>query len=422
MLCPECRRYNDDDRVVCAYCGKVLEHEMPDAEEEELMRFRQGRHLRQQETQGDEQPRRHRRSGGASRAFEDPMPPENPETTGAIYGQSESLANTGFFYGDDEMEIARAEQDRQERYDAAKKAVPVDGLVKRRSRTRRARMYQKAVNWAHVTIAVFILMIVSTLGFLLFLRNTQTGQVWVARWGYDANADALWTVGEECFDRGEVNRAIECFTAAREKNKEAGEPNAEGLMLLGEAYEAQGNLPAAEEVYAYVYTTVQPTLAEAYRAQVRVLREQGRDAEAAALLQIAYQQTGQPTFRSQRLDILPAIPTVDVPGGYYTERKSVQLLQLQEYSIVYTFNPLAVLPQDGILYEGPIELGEGEHELRAVAVYGDLVSDPIKVTYQIYMPTPLSPEANLAPGTYNSPRTNVRLWKRELSKEELEKK
>lgn len=420
MLCPECRRYNDDDRFVCAYCGKVLEHELPDAEEAELMRFRQGRHLRQQESQGDVQPRR-RRSGGASRAFEDPMPPESPETTGAIYGQSESLANTGFFYGDDEMENARAEQDRKERYDAAQNAMPVEGLTKRRSRARRARMYQRAVNWAHVAIAVFILMIVGTLGFLLFLRNTETGQVWVARWGYDASAAALWTVGEECFDRGEVNRAIECFTAAREKNREAGEPNAEGLMLLGEAYEAQGDLAAAEEVYAYVYTEVEPTLAEAYRAQVRVLREQGRDAEAAELLQVAYQQTGQPTFRSQRLDILPTIPTVDVPGGYYTERKSIQLQQLQEYSVVYTFNPLAVLPEDGILYEGPIELGEGEHELRAVAVYGDLVSDPIKVTYQIYMPTPLSPEANLAPGTYNSARTNVRLWKRELSDEELEK-
>ena len=308
-----------------------------------------------------------------------------------------------------------------EAYEQPHAAGIQESQYQRRSRVKRHLSHRRMINWAYVLIALILLVIVAAAGTLVFLRNTEAGQVIVARWGYDASAEAMWIVGEECFDRGEVDRAIGYFTAAREKNKEAGEPNADGLMLLGEAYEAQGNLPAAEEVYAYVYTTVQPSLAEAYRAQVRVLREQGRDAEAAALLQIAYQQTGQPTFRSQRLDILPSIPTVDVAAGYYTERKSVQLLQLQEYSVYYTLNPLAVLPEEGILYEGPIELGEGEHELRAVAVYGDLVSDPLKVTYQIYMPTPLSPEANLAPGTYNSARTNVRLWKRELDDEELEK-
>ena len=50
MLCPQCGRYNDDDKVVCDYCGTPLERELPDTgEEEELMRFRQGRHLRQAE-------------------------------------------------------------------------------------------------------------------------------------------------------------------------------------------------------------------------------------------------------------------------------------------------------------------------------------------------------------------------------------
>ena len=39
-------------------------------------------------------------------------------------------------------------------------------------------------------------------------------------------------------------------------------------------------------------------------------------AEAAALLQLAYQKTGVANFRSQRLEILPAIPTVSVPAGY----------------------------------------------------------------------------------------------------------
>ena len=98
MLCPECGRYNEDDKVVCIYCGKLLEKEMPETGEEELMRFRQGRHLRH-DTPRTDMPRRRR--SGASRAFEDPKPPETPESTGAVYGQRESLSNTGRFYGDD---------------------------------------------------------------------------------------------------------------------------------------------------------------------------------------------------------------------------------------------------------------------------------------------------------------------------------
>ncbi len=446
MLCPKCGWYNDEDRVVCVNCGKLLgsdepaegaeaegespadmqmEPGMPGEPEPELMRRRQGRHLCKAEDGAEEKPRQGR-SGGASRAFEYPLPPQTPESTGEFYGRSESLSSTGHLYGDaeelllDDMNPETVQRNGRQQ-NAPVRELDVTEVHLRHSRLRRNKIYQRAVNWAHVAIGAFVFLIVATLGFLLFLRNTPTGQVLVARWGYDASADAMWTVGAECFERGEVVRAIEYFTTAREKDKEAGTPDKDGLLQLGEAYEAMGNLTAAEEVYAYVYTTVDPTSEEAYRAQVRVLRELGRDAEAAALLQLAYQQTGLVNFRTQRLEILPSIPTVDVAGGYYTEKKTVRLIQQQEYSIVYTLDPLATLPEGGVLYEGPIELGEGEHDLRAVAVYGDLVSDPVRVSYQIYMPTPLQPDANLAPGTYDSARKNVRLWPGKLDEEDLEK-
>lgn len=438
MLCPVCGTYAGDDAIVCAKCGKLLERAATDNGEEELMKFRQGRHLRdkqQKETEKPEQPVR----TGRSRAFEDPMPPETPESTGAVYAQREVLSSTGRFYGlesdaysgdaADGLDYGDSgrgglwhELDDYAQEDGAQRPAAIQSReYQRRSRVKRQLNRRRAINWAHVIIAMILLSIGAFVGVVLFLTRTESGQVIMARMGKDATSAAMWQVGEELYNNYDRDKAIEYFLIAREKDEEAETPNAAGLLMLGEAYEAAGDLAAAEEVYAYVYTEVVPSAPEAYTNQVRVLQAMGRDAEAAVLLQTAYEKTGQGTFRTKRAEILPSVPTSSVMAGYYTEKKSVRLMQAQEYSIMYTLDPFAVLPEDGILYEEPIVLGEGEHELRAVAVYGDLVSDPMKVTYQIYMPTPLQPDANLAPGEYDSARKNVRLWPGKLSDEDLAK-
>ena len=55
--------------------------------------------------------------------------------------------------------------------------------------------------------------------------------------------------------------------------------------------------------------------------------------------------------------------------------------------VYYTVDDDAVLPEDGILCEnGSIIPKEGAITLRAVAVSGDLVSDPISVSYTFYYP------------------------------------
>ena len=412
MLCPVCGSYADDDAIVCDRCGKLLEKKLADVEEEELMKFRQGRHLRQSQQPGPAEEPVART--GRSRAFEDPQPPVTPESTGALYAQRETLSSTGKFYGLDD-----AEEDGQDEQRYVSPAIMQE--YARRPRVKRHLSHRRMVNWAYVLISAFVLIIAAVVGTFLYLTRTANGQVIMARMGQDATAAAMWQVGEEYFNTGDVEKAIEYFVIARQKNEEEQAPNSSGLLLLGEAYEAQGDLAAAEEVYAYVYTSVVPSAPEAYRAQVRVLQELGRDAEAAVLLQTAYQQTGVTNFRTQRLEILPAIPTVSVPAGYYTEKKTISLLQSQEYSVFYTFDRFAELPAEGIEFTEPIDLGEGEHELWAVAVNGDLVSDPLRVSYQIYMPTPLQPDTNLAPNTYTSPRKNVTLKPGKLSDEDLEK-
>lgn len=412
MLCPECGAYAGDDAIVCARCGKLLERSHVETEEEELMQFRQGRHLRREEKPAAEEDAP-KRTGG-SRSFEDTRPPETPESTGAVYTQRETLSATGRYYGYDKDSEDEAEAQRY-----VSSAIMQE--YTRMPRVKRHISHRRMVNWAHMLIAAIVLLMVSVVCVFLYLTRTPDGQVIMARMGQDATAAAMWQVGEERYNAGNVHQAIEYFLIARAKDEEAKAPNATGLLLLGEAYEANGELVAAEEVYAYVYTEVVPSAPEAYRAQVRVLQEMGRNAEAAKLLETAYAKTGLTTFRSQRSEILPAIPTVSVLPGYYTQKKTVALEQAQEHSIYYTHDMYAPLPEQGILYEAPLELGEGEHVVRAVAVDGDLVSDEMQVTYAIYMPTPLQPDANLAPGEYSSARKNVRLSPGSLSKEDLEK-
>ncbi len=410
MLCPDCHTYAADDEIVCPRCGKLLEK--GGTEEEELMRFRQGRHLRIEEAELPPEPVIG--THGASRSFEDTKPMDTAMMSGAYYGRRETLAGTGHIYG---MEAEGADMPLAYGMNAAS---PITPTRRGNARSRKLKMHRRAVNMVYVGIACIVLVLGAMVGAYVYLMNTQNGQVIMARMGQDATSAAMWQVGDELFRTGDIEGAIGYYTTARQKDFEAEAPNVSGLLQLGSAYEANDQLELAEEVYAYIYNDVVPEAAEAYRSQVRVLLNQGREAEAAVLLNTAYQKTGMVAFRTQRLEILPTVPHTSVTPGYYTAAQTVGLIQPQDHQVYYSFDPFAELPANGILYTGPIELGEGEHELRAVAVNGDLISDPMKVAFQIYLPTPLQPDCNLAPGTYQKKR-KVILRKGKLSDEELVK-
>ena len=412
MLCPDCNTYAEENDIVCPRCGKLLDRQA--SEEEELMSFRQGRHLRRAQSELPPPPVTPG-STGASRSFEDIRPRESAEATGAVYTRRETLASTGRYYGLDDGMIDNAPL----AYGVSNTPT-IMAQPQRNSRTRRRIRMKRLVNWAYVLIACVVLLLALAIGAYFFLTRTPTGQVIMARMGEDATSAAMWQVGQEYLHTGDIDRAIEYFLIARQKDAEAKEPNVTGLLQLGSAYEADDRLLEAEEVYTHIYTDIVPSAPEAYRAQVRVLLAQGRDADAAALLQQAYRQTGVATFRNQRLEILPEVPKTSVTPGYYNAAQRIELLQGQECEIWYTLDKFAVLPQDGILYEDVLELSEGEHALRAVAVNGDLVSDVMIANYQIYLPTPLQPDCNLAPNTYPSKR-KVTLKPGKLSDEDLEK-
>lgn len=412
MLCPDCNTYAAEDDIVCPRCGKLLDRQA--TEEEELMSFRQGRHLRKVQEELPPPPAMPG-STGASRSFEDIRPRETAEATGAVYSRRENLANTGRFYGLEDGLIDNAPMSY-----GVSETPTVMAVSHRNSRSKRGLRMKRLINWAWVLISAVVLVIALAIGTYVFLTKTPTGQVIMARMGEDATSAAMWQVGQEYLHTGDIDKAIEYFLIARQKDEEAKEPNVTGLLELGSAYEANGQLVEAEAVYAHIYTEIVPSAPEAYRAQARVLQAQGRLADAAALLNDAYKATGVAAFRSQRLDILPDLPTTSVVPGYYNAAQKVELLQGQDCEIWYTLDKFAVLPEGGILYEEPLEFSEGEHALRAVAVNGDLVSDPMIANYQIYLPTPLQPDSNLAPQTYTKRRT-VSLRPGKLSDEDLEK-
>ena len=182
-----------------------------------------------------------------------------------------------------------------------------------------------------------------------------------------------------------------------------------GLLMLAATYEAEGRVSDAEAIYVELYTHVVPTASEPYTNEIRILLASDRLAEAAELMQTAYQATGQTTYRTQRNELLPKAPETNVYAGLYEEKKNVTLTSSEEYEIYYTFNADAELPEEGKLYTEPIFLDEGIWSMRAVAVNGQLVSDELSAVYRIIMPSPQTPRASLAPNTYKQ-RQRVRLW------------
>ncbi len=406
MLCPRCGAYAPEDEIVCHACGKLLEREK-DAEEEDLQSFYQGKHMRlrrEAERQAAERARSERAADpGASHSFRSPY--QRAATEAPLYddvGGVDPITSTS--------------------------RVPTPLVPAGRShRAIRLQNQRKRVNWAIVGVAVILLMCGMAVGTYLYLDKTPGGQVLMARMGRDANAAALWQVGAEFLDTGDLDTAIDYFLRAQEKDGDS--PNVSGLLELGSAYEAAGRNEEAEAIYAHIYTDLVPSAPEAYRSQVRLLIAEDRQPEAADLLKLAYQNTGVASFLSQRTDMLPSVPQSSVIAGYYAEIKTVQLLQSQEYDVYYLLNELdnpasdqleAVLPDEGTLYTEPLKLGEGEWTIKAVAVHEGLVSDPMTAVFQIYMPTPLQPDTTLAPGTYQQ-RQRVGLSPGSLTPEQLEK-
>lgn len=408
MLCPRCGYYSDKEDTVCPECGEIMLNSAG-APGEGAESIRQGKRardaIRNTAAMKQAQAEKRKRRSGASRAtVEMPTVQDNRQTEEpAEYTVSETV------YEDGDEDDGIFERRRRPVYDenaaAEEQALEYSLRMEEKGRTR-----LKTVNWIKIGIAVFAVVVLAVAGTWFFLTRTEAGQKIMARLGREATSSALWAVGEEQMNDGDIEGAITIFEKAKAQDQEEGVVDVDGLLMLGSAYEAAGRTDEAADLYEQIYTDT-PSRTEAYVNHIRILRNRknpGDLAKAGELMKTAYENTGESSFMTQRRDMVPSPPEVDLTAGYYESKKRIEIRSTQGYDVYYTFDENAVLPYGGHKYTERVLLDEGIHNLRAVAVDGELVSDELRGTYKIIMPSPQTPQCNLAPGAYKT-RQRVRL-------------
>ena len=409
MLCPRCGYYSDRDDAVCPDCGEILDHIINTSEEGAEM-IRQGKRARQMiHAPADRKSmeiKRKKRSGASHATIEmpsvqDSRPQErSPEFTASEEENTEE---------DNRGNSQRFERRSRSIYDENSAREEEAEIYSARMESNN-RQKKRMVNWIKIGLAVVILIVLVITGTWLFLNKTEAGQKFMARFGKKATSAALWAVGEERMNSGDIDGAIADFEKAMMQDEAEGLVDVDGLLMLGSAYESAGDQDAAAALYEKIYTDT-PSRTEAYVNHIRILQNRkkpGDLAKAGELLKIAYQKTGETSFQTQRKDLLPAPPEVDLTAGFYETKKYIAITSYQGYQVYYTFDENAELPAGGTLFTDRVFLDEGIHTLRAVAVNGELVSDELRGVYKIIMPSPQTPQCNLAPGTYKT-RQRVKL-------------
>ena len=400
MLCPKCGYYAEKEETVCPECGEILNTgtEAPYSGAEAI---RQGKRARQAIHEAAERTmeiKRRRRSGASRATVEMPALKDEKEDEESFPDYRVSEAEIAGEDGEGVVFERRRRTVYDENDDIREQARAYTEWIEKGGGKR-----LKMVNWMRLTIAGVVLVALIVTGSWLFLNKTEGGQKVMARLGKEATSAAMWAVGEDLMNNGDIDGAIESFEKAMKQDEAEEHVDVDGMLMLGSAYEAAGRTEDAARLYQHIYEGT-PSRPEAYVNHIRILLNNGKLADAGNLMKTAYEKTGETTFQTQRRDLLPEAPEVDKVGGFFEYKIAVNLSSNQGYDVYYTFEDenTVKLPQDGIRFTKKLELDEGTWTLRAVAVNGELVSDEIKGTYKIIMPSPQMPQVNLAPGAYKT--------------------
>ena len=409
MLCPKCGYYNEKEEDVCPSCGNILNHPTgtKPAGAEAIRQGKKAREaVKRKPVSAEETEARKRRSGASHAVLESDTDKTESHIEESYFDSLTVSENSqsGAGYERRRRALYDEETDAEQ---AARYAAPYHGKPVRR----------RMVNWIKLGIiisGVVIVLIAVTLG---YLRLTTSGQLFVTKMALafpglnlPVHSSALWTLGEEYMNQGEIQKAIRCCTMAQEMNADEKVYNVDGLMMLGNAYEAAGQIDDAMSMYYSICNEI-PTRPEAYKALIRILQTSGKEGDltlAGELMKTAYEKTQENVFKNQRDVFLPIPPETNLTAGYYEVKEHITLSSQQGFDIYFTFQDDADLPSGGTKFTEPILLEEGAYHLRAVCVNGELVSDELKATYRISMPSPRMPQCNLAPKTYKT-RQTVRL-------------
>ena len=407
MLCRQCGYYAPEEAIVCPQCGTLMrEGASPQSGAESIRQGKRAREaVKNRPAQTQEEIRRKRRSGASHATI--PLAPVK-DTRGELPDYFDPMVDDLGGVGEEHPEKETFERRPTEVYsDESIRQAQAAAYAARHAPGHQPR---RMVNWFKVGMVIFFLAVAVLAGGYFFLKRTEPGQILMARLGQEATSTALWTVGEQMLDQGNIGDAIENFEKAKAQDAENDVVDVDGLLLLGNAYEADGRVEDAAALYEEIYTET-PSRTEAYVNHIRILlasNEPGSAAKASELMKTAYEKTGDTSFYTQRIDFVPAPPEVDLTAGYYETKKYIAITSYQGYDVYYTFDENAELPAGGTKFTERVFLDEGIHTLRAVAVNGELVSDELRGTYRIIMPSPQTPRSSLAPNTYKT-RQRVRL-------------
>jgi len=262
MLCKQCGYYAADEAVVCPQCGAILKDgaEAGKAGAESIRQGKRAREAVKNRPQEKQEEIRRRRRAGASKA------------TIAMPAVKDTRVSKGVIETDDEegdwVEMSPDAEDEPEGIERRYHGVYSDESTRQAQAAAYAARHApghggKMVNWFKVGLLLAAAVILVVVGGIVFLEETEAGQRLLARLGQNASSTALWAVGEELLDSGDIEGAIADFEKAKAQDAENEVVDVDGLLLLGSAYEAAGRTEDAAALYEEIYTET-PSRSEAY--------------------------------------------------------------------------------------------------------------------------------------------------------------
>ncbi|MDD3336112.1 MAG: chitobiase/beta-hexosaminidase C-terminal domain-containing protein [Eubacteriales bacterium] len=416
MICERCGSFIPDDSLTCDHCG-AFQGEHTTGQDTGVRAIRQGR----ADSYVPTLPVRHNDKMKEYGDYDlSPLPVEKSDRP----RRSKPISPA-----DDSFTGSRPSTHR---------GVPVKGTARATASPRKSvhahPVRRHNINWMLIGLICTVLAIGGGIGYMLYMSQSEVGQLSTARKNVlECNETLLalaqtkdvtllteqeellkkwnripavsyWSAGDSYVDEGDLDTALIAYRMADLLDPE----NYDGLMELASTYELKNEDDKAEEIYLRLINDISPFRGEAYTSIIRLYQNNDRGPEAAEMMQLAYTNTDRETFRLQRRDYIPQSPQTSLIAGRYeisAMNEDVTLTSPQGFDVYYTVDDDAVLPEDGILFDGgALQVVEGSVTLRAVCVNGSLVSDPLSVSYTFYYPSPPAPKCNLAPNTYKTAR------------------
>lgn len=256
-------------------------------------------------------------------------------------------------------------------------------------------------NWLRLFAITFVCVVMLTVSVYYYFTATESGRYTLASWGRVSTPDAYAALGRQHLREGYIRKAVDALLVAYSLS-----PTDMSVLLdLGDAYESGDMLEEADLAYRRAIRLA-PSDPVPYKKLARLFEERAMFFEQVALLEYAFEKTGDDSFDVLLRETRPDYPRVSAVEGYYATPINLTLTTTtKDAEIRYTLDGSE--PYFGEVYDGGVYLDERDdpYVLRAVTVQNGKVSEEQTQTYFIRTAAPAMPKVNLASGTYDSVRT-----------------